>query len=94
MPQRSSLYNYRLYVDYCSMLYARDHVFPTGPSADIEWCTHFRLDSSPQFGRNYLVGELDRISVKHARPDKLDTVSLVFSGSFAGCAAKVLYLPI
>lgn len=58
MPRKTILYDFRLNIDYCSMLYAREFVFTKGGGGS-EWFTHFRLDSSPQFARNYLVGELD-----------------------------------
>ena len=40
------------------MLYAREFVF----NGDSQWFCHLRLDSSPQYAKNYLLGELDKIS--------------------------------
>ena len=40
------------------MLYARDFIF----NSDAAWRAHLRVDSSPQFAKNYLVAEADRIS--------------------------------
>lgn len=40
------------------MLYAREFVF----NGDQQWFCHLRLDSSPQYAKNYLLGELDKIS--------------------------------
>ena len=68
MPRKSSLYEFRLSIDYSCMLFAREYVYTKGGGGS-QWFTHFRVDSSPQFARNYLVGELDvltlgRISVE------------------------------
>ena len=71
MPKKSILYQFRQNVDFCSMLWARRHLF----SSDLPpWHTHLRLDSSPQFARNYLVGELDRIDISKVCSDKIDDV--------------------
>lgn len=76
-PSRSSLYTYRLYVDYCTMLWARDYVF--SESLPDPWWTHFRLDSSPQYGRNYLVGELDHLQLDKVDPSNLDALPLAIT---------------
>ena len=87
MPKRSLLFDYRLYVDYCCMLWAREHVF----ASDLpDWHTHFRLDSSPQFGRNYLVGELDRICLKRVSPTKVDDVFSCVEISTRLCPLQIL----
>lgn len=75
LPKRTLLYEYRLNCDYASMLWAREFLFSVSPGAPI-WHTHLRIDSSPQFNKNYLVGELDRICVEQALPDNLDNVFL------------------
>lgn len=71
LPQKSAIYDFRLAVDFCSMLYARDHVF----NADAEYTLHLRLDSSPQFNRNYMVGEVDRVCLSAVSPEDIDSVS-------------------
>lgn len=53
VPSTSRLYVWKVDMDLASMLWARDHVF-TG-----EYICHLRFDSSPQFGRDYLLGEAD-----------------------------------
>ena len=64
LPKKSVLYDWRRNIDFCCMLYAREFVFPVVPAGAVgARCTHFRLDSSPQFSRDYLVGELDRLSL-------------------------------
>ena len=87
MPKRSLLFEYRLYVDYCCMLWARKFLF----SADVpEWHTHFRLDSSPQFGRNYLVGELDRIDLGKVSSANIDGLFTSIEISTRLCPLQIL----
>ena len=79
MPRKTTLYDFRLNVDFCCMLYAREYVFTPG-GAGVDWFTHFRLDSSPQFARNYLVGELDILRLHDASAatdDEIDSLKLV-----------------
>lgn len=64
LPKRTCLYNFRLLVDFASMLWSREYFFP---SPNTGWVTHFRVDSSPQFNRNYLVGEIDKLSMEQVR---------------------------
>ena len=71
VPKKSTLYQFRQNVDYCSMLWAREHLFAASLP---EWHTHLRLDSSPQYARNYLVGELDRIDLADISPHRVDEV--------------------
>jgi hypothetical protein len=53
LPGKSAIYDWRVDLDLASMLYARDHVFVG------DFAAHLRLDSSPQFGKDYLMGECD-----------------------------------
>lgn len=62
LPKRTALYDFRLNVDWASMLWARQFVFNKD---NVEWRAHLRLDSSPQFNRNYLVGEVDWIDLSN-----------------------------
>ena len=56
------------------MLYAREFYF----SGDQQWFCHLRLDSSPQFAKNYLLGELDKVSFPGSiRSNLADTYLLV-----------------
>ena len=80
LPKRTCLYNFRLLVDFSSMLWSREYFFP---SPNTGWVTHFRVDSSPQFNRNYLVGEIDKLSMESVKAPLMhealdfDSVSLV-----------------
>ena len=40
------------------MLFAREAVFGIRD----DWCLHIRTDGSPQFGRNYQVTQLDKVT--------------------------------
>ena len=57
VPRKSLLYQYRVDIDLASMLFARAYWL----RLDVSWCCHIRLDSSPQFGRDYLMAEMDII---------------------------------
>ena len=47
-------------------------------SGDHQWFCHLRLDSSPQLAKNYLLGELDKVSFPGSiRSDPADTYLLV-----------------
>ena len=64
IPGHSVLYRYRIDVDLATMLRAREHVFPEQSS----WFVHCRLDSSPQFGKDYFMTECDVV-----RPESVQT---------------------
>ena len=55
VPRKSALYTWRINIDLASILFARRHWF----SSSTSWYIHCRLDSSPQFGRDYLMSEVD-----------------------------------
>lgn len=55
VPRHSTLYKYRVDLDLCSMLFARKFRFPV----HLSWYCHLRLDSSPQFNKDYLMSECD-----------------------------------
>ena len=65
LPSRRLMGEFRINIDWASMLYARQHIF----SEAEPWFGHLRLDSSPQFAKNYLVAELDRVSCDGVSPD-------------------------
>lgn len=71
MPSRSKIYDFRLLVDCCTMRWAREFVFP---SEGQEWHTHFRVDSSPQYCKNYLVAEIDKMCFSHVSSREIDSV--------------------
>ena len=77
LPKRSLLYEFRLNCDYASMLWAREFLFNVSEGSEM-WHTHLRIDSSPQFNKNFLVGELDRICTQEASADNVDMVFLGF----------------
>ena len=67
---------FRINIDWASMLYAREFVF----TEKEWWIGHLRLDSSPQFAKNYLVGEIDKVCCSHANPSSdtvLDDIQIV-----------------
>ena len=70
LPKRSSLYDFRLSLDFASMLWCRENLM--NPAR--KWTGHFRLDSSPQFNKNYLVGELDVLCLEKVTPTDLSGV--------------------
>jgi hypothetical protein len=70
-PGKSTLYEYRITLDLCSMLFARTRWFSEG----ILTALHIRLDSSPQFGRDYLLAECDIVFIL----DALDLMSLALA---------------
>ena len=72
LPKKSILYDFRLSLDFASMLYARKHIF----NETLDYHLHLRLDSSPQFNRNYLVGEVDLICLTAVNPANIDSVWL------------------
>lgn len=80
VPRRSLLYEFRVYIDYCCMLWSRERLFTSENNE--QWCTHYRIDSSPQFNRNYLVGELDNISLGQVNSASIDQVFPAFNREF------------
>ena len=58
VPKHTALYKYRVDLDLVSMLWARKHCF----GSQTQWMIHCRLDSSPQFARDYLMTEVDIFS--------------------------------
>lgn len=62
-PKKNAIYDYRVTLDLATMLFARGYYF----SLCEEWWVHIRLDSSPQFGRDYFMGEVDVIYPKDVK---------------------------
>ena len=60
------------------MLYARECVF----NASSKRFAHLRLDSSPQFAKNYLLAELDKISFVNGCPDIDDMLLTMVISNF------------
>ncbi|CAE7344065.1 unnamed protein product [Symbiodinium sp. CCMP2592] len=59
IPSEVTIYRHRLYLDVCSMLYSRLRVFHP---KDL-WACHIRADSSPQYGKDYFVTEVDHVNL-------------------------------
>ena len=55
VPKKTALYKYRIDLDLASMLWARQHCF----GLDAVWYVHCRLDSSPQYNKDYFMTECD-----------------------------------
>ncbi|CAE7823238.1 unnamed protein product, partial [Symbiodinium sp. CCMP2456] len=59
IPSFSTIYRHRLLLDVCTMKYSRLKIF----NSDGQWCCHIRADSSPQFGKDYFVVEVDHVNM-------------------------------
>ena len=87
LPGASLLYDARINLDLCSMLFSRQFVL--NPLAANDWVIHLRCDSSPQFGRDYLVSQIDIVQVGLSYDDTIITKRLLpiqCVGSRAGSA--------
>ena len=61
LPSASLLYDTRITLDMCTMLFARETLFSKAANRKKSWVVHLRADSSPQFGRDFLVCQADII---------------------------------
>ena len=59
IPSEPTIYRHRLLLDACTMLFSRQVIFNT---QDL-WACHIRADSSPQFGKDYFVTEIDHVDL-------------------------------
>lgn len=59
LPGSSILYDSRISMDLACMLFARERIFSKKVPP---WVIHLRADSSPQFGRDYLVIQADIVT--------------------------------
>ena len=59
-PSEPTVYRRRLWLDLCTMVFSRRVVF----SESALWSCHLRADSSPQFGKDYLVVEADKVDLE------------------------------
>ena len=73
MPQRGTLYLFRVKLDLCSMLWSREYCFDKASL----WYVHVRIDSSPQFSRDYLVGEADVVRLNDVYPADVNAMAKV-----------------
>ncbi len=89
-PKKSAIYDYRVTLDLATMLFARGYYF----SLREEWWVHIRLDSSPQFGRDYFMGEVDVIYPKDVKDfaslEKGKLVTRMLPGQCLGARATGL----
>ena len=60
VPSEPTVYRHRLWLDLCAMVFSRPVVF----SESALWSCHLRADSSPQFGKDYLVVEADKVDLE------------------------------
>lgn len=61
LPASSLMYDARINMDLCSMLFAKQFLFSKAADQKRPWCVHVRCDSSPQFGRDYMVTQVDYV---------------------------------
>ena len=61
LPQPSLLYDMRITFDMTTMPWAREHIFSKKVDALTPWILHLRSDSSPQFGRDFMISQCDII---------------------------------
>lgn len=61
LPGASLLYDARINIDLCCMLFSKQFLLSRASAHKHDWCIHVRCDSSPQFGRDYLVTQIDYV---------------------------------
>ena len=61
LPRAPCLYDARITFDMCTMLWSREHLLSSKAEKSRPWVLHLRCDSSPQFGRDYLVTQADYV---------------------------------
>ena len=66
IPSEPTIYRHRLLLDACAMLFSRLMIFNPKDC----WSCHIRADSSPQFGKDYFVAEIDHVDL-----GKVDTTT-------------------
>ena len=93
LPSSSLLYDSRITFDLASMLWAREMIFSRSADRLKPWIVHLRTDSSPQFGRDYLVVQCD--VVRYGRNTSESSISkrllpIQCVGSRAGKASQKL----
>ena len=59
--QPSLLYDVRITFDMATMLWAREHIFSKRVDSLKPWVLHLRADSSPQYGRDFMISQCDII---------------------------------
>lgn len=59
-PSRRTLQRHAVEIDLATMVFCRRHMLTPNKA----WSAHLRIDASPQYGREYLVAELDFIPLQ------------------------------
>lgn len=77
LPSPALLYDARITVDMCSMLFAREVILSRAAERARPWIVHLRADSSPQFGRDFLVSQLDYVQYGTSCKDTVITKRLL-----------------
>ena len=61
LPRAPCLYDARITFDMCTMLWSWEHLLSRKAEKCAPWVLHVRCDSSPQFGRDFLVTQADYV---------------------------------
>ncbi len=77
LPSPALLYDARITIDMCSMLFAREVILSRAAERARPWIIHLRADSSPQFGRDFLVSQLDYVQFGTSCRDTVITKRLL-----------------
>ena len=59
LPARRTIQDFAVTADFCSMLWCRKHLM----NSTCSWRIHIRIDSSPQYARDYCITEIDYIDL-------------------------------
>jgi len=93
LPSSSLLYDSRISFDLATMLWAREMIFSRSAERVHPWVIHLRADSSPQWGRDFLLCQCDIIQYGEnfmATTIKKRLLPLQCVGSRAGGASSKL----
>ena len=86
MPARTTVYRFRMLVDFAAMIYSQRFVF----DPQKRWAVHLRADSSPQYGKDYFVIECDHIDQDSITDStSFSNLSFHFHGSIRSSNFKV-----
>ncbi len=77
LPSSALLYDARISTDMCTMLFAREVLFSQDADRKQPWIVHIRADSSPQFGRDFLISQLDYVQFGTSCKDTVITKRLL-----------------
>lgn len=77
LPSSALLYDTRITFDMCTMLFARQFLFSRSADCARPWIAHLRCDASPQYGRDYLVSQIDYVQFGTSCQDTVITKRLL-----------------